>query len=437
MRYPIPIAFLLLAACEAEGPITPPLVPSYTLPARAWAGGQLVIRSDSFTATTAMPTVRIGTVDVLVQRQGDTAFVAAVPDSMAGARTVQLTWPARSVTAGSVVIDGVVAHTTIPFAYGTLSNVGTPVGIGGTARALVIGASNKAVALVDLDAGSVNFFGARMGPGNTWEPGATADPEVFLFTTATQNVVERWKVTPPDQKLETLTMFLPDQSMPAFVEYRPGALYAQNGKYPWWRLHSPYVFSLPPTLEVVAEGNDRITLSPRGDRLVANGSGLTVGPGFFGVRTIGAGVVALPSREVVFQVAGLRESYSQAFSRDGDELALTGKRDGEPQSLIVLDANDGRVKHTRFLADSFSRAIAYDPVRPYIYVMMAPRSDQTTASFQVVERSTWKVLSTIALDCSHKCLETIILPSSQNAVYVMARGDNTTIHSLKVSLPPQ
>ena len=45
MRYQIPILLLLLAACQAEGPVTPPLLPSYTLPARAWAGGQLVILS--------------------------------------------------------------------------------------------------------------------------------------------------------------------------------------------------------------------------------------------------------------------------------------------------------------------------------------------------------------------------------------------------------
>lgn len=435
MRYQIPILLLLLAACQAEGPVTPPLLPSYTLPARAWAGGQLVIRSDSFSATTAMPTVRIGTVEVLVQRQGDTAFVASVPDSMAGPRPVQLTWPARSVTAGSVVIDGVVAETSIPFAYSTFSNVGTAVGLGGAARALVIGATNKSVALVDLEAGSVNFFGAQM-MGGTWEPGPTADPEVFLFTTATQNLVERWKVTPPDQKIETITIARPS-NMPSFAEYRPGEVIAQSGRFPNWITHSPARFALPPSSMVLAEGNDRITLSPRGDRLIANGSGLSVEDTGVNVGT-GAAVVALPSREVVFRIPGMADSDLHAFSRDGSELALLGQRGAEGRVLLVVDSDNGTVRHTRVMADSSAWAVAFDPVRPLLYLLVAPRSGQAHAAVLVIERSGWKQVGRIAVNCDGGCFpEAILLPSSQNAVYVMGRGDYTKIHSVKVSLPPQ
>lgn len=435
MRYQLPIALLLLAACEAEGPVTPPLVPSYTLPARAWAGGQLLIRSDSFSATTAMPTVRIGTVDVLVQRQGDTAFVAAVPDSMAGARPVQLIWPARSVTAGSVVVDGVVAQTTIPFTYPGISNPGTVVGIGGTARAIALSGANKEAMLIDLDAGTVSPIGARMGGSSTWEPGPTADPEVFLFPTATRNQVERWRVAPSPQRLETFSVFLPSY-MPSFAEYAPGEVLAQSGSAPQWATHSPERFFVPPTVTPRAEGNDRITLSPRGDRLISNGSGLRVEDGGTTVG-VGAAVVGLPQRQVMFRIPGLRESLYQAFSRDGSELALLGAQDGVGRVLVVVDATDGAVRHTRLMADSLGWAVAYDPVRPLVYLLVAPSGARNRAALLVLDRVGWRQVGRIAIDCSTKCSEAVIVPSSQNAVYVMGRGDFTAIHSVRVSLPPQ
>ncbi len=440
MRLRLPILLLLLAACESEGPVTPPLAPSYTLPARAWAGGQLVIRSDSFSAVTAVPTVRIGTVDVTVQRQGDTAFVAAVPDSMAGARTVQLTWPARSVTAGSVVIDGVVAQTTIPFTYPGISNPGTAVGVGGTARVLALSGANKEAALIDLDAGSVTLLGPRMGPTGTWEPGPTTDPNVFLFTTSTSNQLERWRILPTTQKLETFAAQLPSQ-LPSLAEFRPGQMLAYSGSIPNWVTYSPAQPALPPNVYLKSEGNDRIALSPRGDRLVVNGNNVVdaldgVGDGTPLTATVAA--IALPGRTVAFLIPGIRSSYNQAFSANGDELAViasavapaTGGR------LAVVDADNGAVRHVRVLGDSSVTALAYDPTRPLLYLLLT--RPNAPKQLVILERTMWKEVGRVTIECQSSCAEALVVPSSQQAVFVLERVlQNGPIRSTKVSLPPQ
>ncbi|MGH7584543.1 MAG: hypothetical protein ACREL5_15115 [Gemmatimonadales bacterium] len=377
------VVLALVGAGCSSGDSTAGPPPDITLSqSSAWAGSSVTVRSAIFAGDTA-PSVWFDTSAMAVTRVDDTTLRVAIPATFGGSYDVTARSAAQPIDVGQFVVYGAgpVQNYGVTFYY-------NPSRWPYAAHASVAAFTSTSLAALDLVTGAVSTFpGMSPGAMHLDNPGYTSLDSVFVVGSTSLDSVELWRIGAPPSRVAVAALpgpgVLYDALMPA-----PGA---------WWVFHQEYIHT--PAGCTTIYGPDGFDHSPSGNRLVVLATGVagfhTTCP-YPGPNTVldGTPVFDAATGQLAFTVPEIQNATGDAFSADGQLLALTGGNYPlagvdypSPGRLTVVDASTGAVRFDTLL-DSPAWSVLFDDKRAAIYVLVTSGS---TRSVIVLDRSTMRV----------------------------------------------
>jgi hypothetical protein len=250
-------------------------------------------------------------------------------------------------------------------------------------------------------------------------PGPTADPDIWLFRSALNGQLERWRLSPTPTFLESLP-WVGSGAGRTYAELGAGRLLAFEDDH-GAVLHREGD-SYTPQFEFLLHGFKRVSISPRGDRAAITGNtGLLQWEGTNPVRAIP--VFAMPSGMVAFGVLDLNAISVVAFSPSGDTLALAGGFLWHTANeLRLVDATTG-FRIGGLTPGGAIRGVTYDTQRALLYVATVG-GGTLGLTVRVYSTATLAKVGEMRTSCRFGCQRDILLVSG---------GDNL-LHSVELGV---
>lgn len=429
------VAAGLVAACTSSDagdsdPAPPAVAVSHD---GAWAGSTITVRSTLFSADSTS-SLWLGDSLMDVTRVDDTTLAMTIPSTFSGSYHLTAGSPAHKVDAGTLVVYGAVSFRTYPVTFWDGEAQRWPLG----PHAAVAGFTDNAMTVVDLEAGTFSSFTPGRGELQLHEPGPTSIDSVFVTGSPTSDSVEVWKIGSVPTEVSAASK--PDNYAGVYYDI----LMPEPGQ--WWWLASDWIRT-PVTCTTIAgpEGFDR---SPDASRLVvlADGTAGDVRDCPFvpvGATQVldGAPVFDVASGQLAFTVPQIRNPTGDAFSSDGQLLAITGGdvpqgqvTYASPGHLTVVDAASGTVRADTLL-DRPAWSAAFDPARSLLYVLVSAKASGDAPTVLVLDPSTLREegeMHATTTDGSC-CAFSLLVMGSDSSLYAFAENGSK---AWRFALPP-
>jgi len=410
------LLFLSAACSEGTGPIDPP-DPEFAVADRTvWAGGALIIESEAFVALTTSPDVRLAGASLAVARSAPDAFAATLPTAASGEHVPTIAFGGATYDLPPITISGFTGAEEFDF----LMYLGAEA-MPGTGHATLVGATvlpgegGGRFSFIDLDTGTHQVFD---GPYYDWDglrtPGASYRPGVRFGQT--------------DQGIQPLTVNAGAIAMEEPIPAGFARQIAELGEGVYLRTSHHFVTVSDGSFNQRVEESQGIALSHAAGRATV-WAGNTAGDGL--------PVFMVPGGSLTYQLTDVFRPTAVDFSPDGELLAVAGVEPGG-NMLRIFRASDGERLEELTLPGS-PVAIAFDPVRPLIYVGIGGSQDAVKPSLMVFDRASLELLGVMSaeaseLSCELGCAEADIAVSAEPAVY-LAGFLNSPLRAFRFTIP--
>lgn len=402
---------LAAAACGPSPAVEEPPLHAPVLEARIWAGTTVTVRSPRIAKPGALPVVaESGVLDVA--HAGGDSVVVVIPKTAVGPMTLTLSDARRTVVA-KLDVAGFLGRTATPD-IGHYPFVWPEGG-----RASIIGGSGGAVLRYEPGLGRLSTLLTGYTVSSTAgarTPGRTFDPALLLLQPIGRPDVEKWRLLPTPQVLDTLPFWVNRQiallndTLLLYATSHQVRLHHARNAGPW-----SYLATYEDTHEIV--------ISPRRDlaTLRVNGSG--TGPPVFD----------LVRGDTAYHVRQLFRSYGARFSPNGDTLWMVGVTRGRatpldpyPGLLLMMEAKTGRVLRSLELNDVQPFGFARDSHQPRLYIYALPNpGTRRTEELLVLDSRTLEEVGRVAvpaeLGCGNNCLSPVIAAGIDGVFFVNSR----------------
>lgn len=407
------IALILGAtACTESPPLAgsqpPPPVVRLATPA-VWPGGPIVMHLTRFPESPVEAGVRLWSVTYPMHQVDDTTWVAVVPPTIrpgwvdATVMAADTAWDAGIVRIAGAA-DRRVHPTGAPFSQLV------PYSIGENAKLMV--PTDSDLVFLDLETGSA-ITDPRLRSTAAGGPAPTNDPLVWILQPDRGGPLERWRIWPVLDRLDTLPRFGIDRfSAYALFDFEVIAGIPDDRG---WVRELRHDGSHRDLFGLVADGPVKIRISPDGSLATMVGSRVTVE----GSSGTGAPLFHLDLRDVTHPLPDMPWLADAAFATYGDFLAVTGPdAAGHATRLRVI----GRYGPAAALDTTYAapiRGIAFDPDWTMLYV--ATGSDSTTLDLVVYQwTGSYTRIGDMRMACEPTCGDRmLVVPSITGNVFVV------------------
>lgn len=310
----------LLACSDASEP-TPPMPEFAVSPARQWAGGTVLVRSQFFSGLDSLPPVTAAGVEMLTTRVDDSTVSATLPSLPTQTAAVEVLEGSTRYLVDSVRIVGFRAYwVTSPTVFGNpvlIRSTGGAFGVAGVYPQ----PPGAAVGLVALEPRHVILEpGVRPVDATSLRAvGVTFDSSRYILRDSAGMIAE-WQLIPGPLLVDTVPSFLQSAFARIIVRLSEGV---------WLNTHNHSTDVIRPglpTFAVQIEDPHHFTLSKAADRAIANG----------GYASPGALVFQMSTGDTLYRVPAGRVSGA-AFTADGGTLYVG------TNEIVVVRASDGTV----------------------------------------------------------------------------------------------
>jgi hypothetical protein len=424
MRIPHAAALLLLAAaCSDTTDLQKPPDPTDPVFAVAdrslWAGSAMAIESEAFTDLASAPDVQLDGISLEVSRTGPETFQAILPVTASGSYV-----PTISLGKGAHALPSItVAGFSGAEEFGFRMNLGAEA-MPGTGHATLVGASifpgesEGQLSYVHLDTGAQELFeGPWYEFAQLRTPGASYRPGVMFGQTA--EGIRPLTVTAGNVVMEDP---IPLAFARQIAELAEGVYLVTS--------HHHVTVSDGSFMQQVEESQSIALSHAAGRATVSAGN----------TQNIGLPVFTVPGGSLAYLLTEVFRPTAVEFSPDGLLLAVAGT---EPAGnmLRIFRASDGELIDEQTLPGQ-PIAIAFDPVRPLLYVGTGGvygESGTSKPSLLVFDRATFALLGHMSsaaaeLSCEFGCVEAEIAVSAEPAVY-LAGFLNSPLRAFRFSIP--
>jgi len=399
-------------------PETPP-VAVFTSPS-AWAGGTFRVRVDGVEAPPPLLELRLGSLRLDLISQGDSTYLGRLaPTAPAGWEEGHVTLEGSEVTLPTLRVLNV--RDTRNYPLTTTRRATTRFSIGQNAKLMV--PTPDRLVFLDLDVESM-VSDERLQSTAPGGPAPTADPLVWVLQPTVDGPLERWRIWPSLDRLDTLPRF-GHGHFEAFAlldfEFFLGVTDARRG---WVReLRHDATYRDRITLDVI--GPQRVVVAPNGGRAILVG----YQPGYQRAgqsAVLGVPVLEPATGEVAFTIRNLPNIVAADFARYGQHLAVAGdSATGPARTLRVMDGYGGNLwLDTTYVAPI--RGLGFDEYRPLLYVV----TGDTPATIDVVvykQHSGWfEQVGLMSAPCVTGCDGGMLVVSSVLENMYVVGFDSTT-----------
>ncbi len=433
-------ALLVLAACgESNDPPPPPptLDGPITLSATSmWAGESLTLASADFAQVSANDSVIVvvGGSRVRATRIDETHFSINVPADRGGTFDVKVQWRGLEQDAPQVTLYGFdrFQATDVHFLWDQLVIRGP--------EPQVLAGDNLTgdITLLNVVTGGVTRA-PNLYPTNWYRgPGPTYIPGVYLVSPLGATRVQRWRLHPTIELLDSLP--LPPQTR-QYMQFSPFALF-RSSHHEFSvsrRTDSTSPFLVEDTFR--GEETEGALMSPRGDRATILIDGLADGVPVF--RT--------SDGALAWRATSLHGAAGGEFNADGSRLLFAGPdsahrlEDPEGYRVEVRDATSGAVEGFRTF-NVVTKGAAFDPASNLVYVVGGRPHDGDTNLLELVvlvfRRPGLELVTQLEVPlevspCHNWCYKAVAAVSDEPALYVItdARETGRTAR-WRFTLPP-
>lgn len=426
----------LLGACGSSESAAPPFDgPVSASPSQLWASNTLTLRAADFAAGGDDIEVIIGGVATAATRVDDTTFSVTVPAELGGRPTLVVRWRDVERTLAPVVVYGfdrvLTGSVLLPWDLRVLP---------GTESVVMAGDLSNNLVLWNLVTGAEQLVPGAHGLDRSRGPGPTPDPSIFLLSPPNAPFVERWRLFPTAERLDTLPVAPARQ----VLQLSQNVVFSSTAHDYWMLTRSD---ASAPFVEIYRERGEEtegVFLSPRGDRAAIN----IDGPVPNGVPVFDAATGA-----VAWRVSSFRGITGTEFNADGATLLFVGPDSAHGLAdtrfpvqgfrVELRDATTGEVRAARAIDRNLAGA-TFDPVADLVYVITSrPRVIGTTdigPGILVLRRSTLATVAELEVPasttgCLNACYKAVVAVSAEPALYVVTEVEGNVMGRYRFTMP--
>lgn len=435
-RLALGVAFMLVACSSNDGPPPPPFDgPISASPAELWASNTLTLRAADFAVGGDDIAVTIGGLAAPATRADDTTFSATVPSELGGRATLVVRWRDVERTLAPLVVYGfdrvLTGSVLLPWDLRVLP---------GTEPVVMAGDLSNNLVLWNLVTGVEQLVPGVHGLDRSRGPGPTPDPNIYLLSPPNAPFVERWRLFPTAERLDTLPVI-------------PGRQVMQLSENVVFRStsHQFAILTRPdpssPFTVALFEGGEEtesVFLSPRGDRAAI---------AIDGPVPLDVPVFDAATGSVAWRASSFSGVTGAEFSADGATLLFVGPDSAhgladtrfpvEGFRVELRDATTGEVRAARAIDRNLAGA-TFDPIADLVYVITTrPRVIGTRdigPGVLVLRRSTLETVAELevpanATACLNFCYKAVAAVSTEPALYVVTEVEGSVTGRYRFTLP--
>lgn len=352
-------------------------------------------------------------------RVDDTTFNVTVPSEVGGRATLVVRWREVERTLAPVVVHGfdrvLPGNVLLPWDLRVIPG----------AEPVVLGADLFGnLVLLNVATGAERLVAGAHGLEQSRGAGPTPDPDVFLLSPPNAQFVERWRLFPTAERLDSLPV-------------TPARQVMQLSQHAVFRslAHSFQILTRPDPstsfTQALFEGGEEtegVYLSPRGDRAAI---------AIDGPVPLNVPVFDAATGSVAWRASSFRGVTGVEFTTDGATLLFVGPDSAHGLAdtrfpvqgfrVELRDASTGEVGVARAIDRNLAGA-TFDPIADLIYVITTrPRVIGTTdigPGILVLRRNTLETVAELevpanATGCLNGCYKAVAAVSAEPALYVV------------------